>query len=314
MVISIFLRAVANILEINTVSKRYGSKVAVDAVSLAIPRGSIFGLLGPNGAGKTSLIRMITTITRPDEGSILLGGEPLHADHPQQIGYLPEERGLYKKMKVGEHLIYLGRLKGLKKKKAKAAAENWLERLDLSDRWGQAVETLSKGLQQQVQFIATVIHEPQLLILDEPFSGLDPVNTNRLKAEIRKLHEGGTSIIFSTHRMEQVEEVCEYIALINAGRNVLEGRVNEIREQYKQNHFRVLYEGELPAGFATAFNVVTQRNQCLTIAPSEDLTRNQLLQALLNHGISIKAFNEVLPSLNEIFIKLVGEAETVPTP
>lgn len=314
MVISIFLRAVANILEINTVSKRYGSKVAVDAVSLAIPRGSIFGLLGPNGAGKTSLIRMITTITRPDEGSILLDGEPLHADHPRQIGYLPEERGLYKKMKVGEHLIYLGQLKGLKKKKAKAAAENWLERLELSDRWGQAVETLSKGLQQQVQFIATVIHEPQLLILDEPFSGLDPVNTNRLKAEIRKLHEGGTSIIFSTHRMEQVEEVCEYIALINAGRNVLEGRVHEIREQYKQNYFRVLYEGELPADFAAAFNVVTQEDQCLTIAPSEGLTQNQLLQALLNHGISIRAFNEVLPSLNEIFIKLVGEAETVPTP
>ncbi|MEL6658598.1 MAG: ATP-binding cassette domain-containing protein [Bacteroidota bacterium] len=304
----------ANILEINTVSKRYGSKVAVDAVSLAIPRGSIFGLLGPNGAGKTSLIRMITTITRPDEGSILLDGEPLHADHPRQIGYLPEERGLYKKMKVGEHLIYLGQLKGLKKKKAKAAAENWLERLELSDRWGQAVETLSKGLQQQVQFIATVIHEPQLLILDEPFSGLDPVNTNRLKAEIRKLHEGGTSIIFSTHRMEQVEEVCEYIALINAGRNVLEGRVHEIREQYKQNYFRVLYEGELPADFAAAFNVVTQEDQCLTIAPSEGLTQNQLLQALLNHGISIRAFNEVLPSLNEIFIKLVGEAETVPTP
>ncbi|MEO0874119.1 MAG: ATP-binding cassette domain-containing protein, partial [Bacteroidota bacterium] len=278
----------ANILEINTVSKRYGSKVAVDAVSLAIPRGSIFGLLGPNGAGKSSLIRMITTITRPDEGSILLDGEPLHADHPRQIGYLPEERGLYKKMKVGEHLIYLGQLKGLKKKKAKAAAENWLERLELSDRWGQAVETLSKGLQQQVQFIATVIHEPQLLILDEPFSGLDPVNTNRLKAEIRKLHEGGTSIIFSTHRMEQVEEVCEYIALINAGRNVLEGRVHEIREQYKQNYFRVLYEGELPADFAAAFNVVTQEDQCLTIAPSEGLTQNQLLQALLNHGISIR--------------------------
>ncbi len=313
MVISIFLRAVANILEINTVSKRYGSKIAVDAVSLAIPRGSIFGLLGPNGAGKTSLIRMITTITRPDEGSILLDGEPLHADHPRTIGYLPEERGLYKKMKVGEHLIYLGQLKGLKKKKAKEAAENWLERLELSDRWGQAVETLSKGLQQQVQFIATVIHDPQLLILDEPFSGLDPVNTNRLKAEIRQLHEAGTSIIFSTHRMEQVEEVCEYITLMNAGRNVLEGRVSDIREQYKQNHFRVLYAGELPPDFTTEFNIVAQQEQGVTIAPSEGLTGNQLLQGLLNRGISIRAFNEVLPSLNEIFIKLVGAAEKVPT-
>ena len=313
MVISIFLRAVANILEINTVSKRYGSKIAVDAVSLAIPRGSIFGLLGPNGAGKTSLIRMITTITRPDEGSILLDGEPLHADHPRTIGYLPEERGLYKKMKVGEHLIYLGQLKGLKKKKAKEAAENWLERLELSDRWGQAVETLSKGLQQQVQFIATVIHDPQLLILDEPFSGLDPVNTNRLKAEIRQLHEAGTSIIFSTHRMEQVEEVCEYITLMNAGRNVLEGRVSDIRELYKQNHFRVLYAGELPPDFTTEFNIVAQQEQGVTIAPSEGLTGNQLLQGLLNRGISIRAFNEVLPGLNEIFIKLVGAAEKVPT-
>lgn len=314
MVISIFLRVVTNILEINAVSKRYGSKVAVDAVSLRIPRGSIFGLLGPNGAGKTSLIRMITTITRPDEGSILLDGAFLHADHPRQIGYLPEERGLYKKMKVGEHLIYLGQLKGLSKAKARQAAESWLERLDLTDRWGQAVETLSKGLQQQVQFIATVIHEPPLLILDEPFSGLDPVNTNRLKAEIRLLHEAGTSIIFSTHRMEQVEEVCEYIALINAGRNVLQGRVSDIREQYKKNHFRIIYEGELPEAVGRDFHLIDQQPSEVTIAPPADLSSNQLLQTLLNYGLRIRAFNEVLPSLNEIFIHVVGEAATVPTP
>ncbi len=294
-------------------SKRYGSKVAVDAVSLEIPQGRIFGLLGPNGAGKTSLIRMITTITRPDEGTILLNGEPLHANHPRQIGYLPEERGLYKKMKVGEHLIYLGQLKGLSKKGAEDAARHWLEKLDLMDRWDQAVETLSKGLQQQVQFVATVIHEPSLLILDEPFSGLDPVNTNRLKAEIRQLHEAGTSIIFSTHRMEQVEEICEHIALINAGQNVLNGRVSEIREQYKENHFQLSYEGELPSNFTENFTVVSQQNQEVTIAVPEQLTGNQLLRTLLNKGVQIRAFNEVLPSLNEIFIRIVGEAKPVQT-
>ena len=303
----------ANILEINAVSKRYGNKVAVDAVSLQIPQGSIFGLLGPNGAGKTSLIRMITTITRPDEGEILLNGEPLQTEHPKMIGYLPEERGLYKKMNVGEHLVYLGQLKGLGKQQAQDAARQWLEKLDLQDRWGQAVETLSKGLQQQVQFIATVIHEPRLLILDEPFSGLDPVNTNRLKAEIRQLHEAGTSIIFSTHRMEQVEEICEHIALINAGRNVLEGGVSTIRDQYKQNHFYVSYEGELPENFTSDFTVVEEASQAVTLALPENFTGNKLLRALLNKGVQIRAFNEVLPSLNEIFIRIVGEAATPQT-
>lgn len=294
-------------------SKRYGTKVAVDAVSLEIPQGRIFGLLGPNGAGKTSLIRMITTITRPDEGVILLGGEPLHANHPRQIGYLPEERGLYKKMKVGEHLIYLGQLKGLSKKGAEQAARHWLEKLDLLERWDQAVETLSKGLQQQVQFVATVIHEPNLLILDEPFSGLDPVNTNRLKAEIRQLHAAGTSIIFSTHRMEQVEEICEHIALINDGKNILNGRISEIREQYKENHFQLCYEGALPAGFAAKFDLVSQQEGQVTVALPEALNGNELLRTLLNEGVQIKAFNEVLPSLNDIFIRIVGEAKTVQT-
>ena len=304
--ISTFLLAVTSILEINAVTKRYGSKLAVNAVSLSIPKGSIFGLLGPNGAGKTSLIRMITTITRPDEGHIMLDGEALRADHPRRIGYLPEERGLYKKMKVGEHLVYLGQLKGLAKKEAHAAARHWLEKLELSDRWGQPVETLSKGLQQQVQFIATVIHQPSLLILDEPFSGLDPVNTNRLKAEIRQLHQSGTSIIFSTHRMEQVEEVCEYIALINAGQNVLEGRVEDIRSRYKQNHFDIQYDGTLPDDLAARFSVVEQQPQRVVIALSPETPGNELLRSLLNQGVQIKAFNEVLPSLNEIFIRIVG--------
>jgi len=257
---------VTNILEINDVSKRYGNKIAVNHISLKIPKGSIFGLLGPNGAGKTSLIRMITTITRPDSGTIILDGEALHRDHPRQIGYLPEERGLYKKMKVGEHLLYLGQLKGLSAKKAKANAEEWLEKLELIDRWKQPVEALSKGLQQQVQFISTVLHEPQLLILDEPFSGLDPINTNRLKQEIQRLHEAGISIIFSTHRMEQVEEICEDIALINAGKKVLEGEVTEVRERYKKNHFQLDYRGELPPLFLKKFDVIEHSKQSLVIA------------------------------------------------
>lgn len=297
-----------NILEIKEVIKAYGSKIAVDRVSLTVPKGTIFGLLGPNGAGKTSLIRMITTITRPDEGEIILNGEPLNADHPRQIGYLPEERGLYKKMKVGEHLLYLAQLKGLTAAAAKQASLHWLEKLGMSERWNQPVEALSKGLQQQVQFIATVIHQPKLLILDEPFSGLDPVNTNRLKKEIRLLNEQGTSIIFSTHRMEQVEEICEDIMLINAGKNVLQGAVSDIRERYKQYHFQLHYQGELPATFAQHFSVLEQGKQSLTFAGQENETVNSILQQLLQLGVQIRSFTEVLPSLNDIFIRTVGAA------
>lgn len=297
-----------NILEIKEVVKAYGSKIAVDRVSLTVPKGTIFGLLGPNGAGKTSLIRMITTITRPDAGEIILNGERLNSNHPGQIGYLPEERGLYKKMKVGEHLLYLAQLKGLTSTAAKQASLRWLEKLGMSDRWNQPVEALSKGLQQQVQFIATVIHQPKLLILDEPFSGLDPVNTNRLKKEIRLLNEEGTSIIFSTHRMEQVEEICEDIMLINAGKNVLQGAVSEIRERYKQYHFQLLYQGELPAAFAEHFPILEQGRQSLTFAGKESETGNTILRQLLEIGVQIRSFTEVLPSLNDIFIRTVGAA------
>jgi ABC-2 type transport system ATP-binding protein len=299
---------VTNILEIKEVVKAYGSKIAVDRVSLTVPKGTIFGLLGPNGAGKTSLIRMITTITRPDEGEIILNGERLNANHPRQIGYLPEERGLYKKMKVGEHLLYLAQLKGLTAAAAKQASQHWLEKLGMSDRWSQPVEALSKGLQQQVQFIATVIHQPKLLILDEPFSGLDPVNTNRLKKEIRLLHEQGTSIIFSTHRMEQVEEICEDIMLINAGKNVLQGAVSEIRERYKQYHFQLIYQGELPADFAEHFPIIERGKQSLIFAGKESETGNSILRQLLHLGVQIRSFTEILPSLNDIFIRTVGAA------
>ena len=294
-------------------SKRYGNKVAVDRITLQVAKGSIFGLLGPNGAGKTSLIRMITTITRPDSGSILLDGVPLHRDHPREIGYLPEERGLYKKMKVGEHLLYLGQLKGLDKKTATANAKEWLERLELTERWSQPVEALSKGLQQQVQFVSTVIHEPQLLILDEPFSGLDPINTNRLKDEILRLHEAGTSIIFSTHRMEQVEEICQFIALINAGQKVLEGEVAEVRERYKKHHFQLDYRGELPAGFSQQFTLVNQTKQSIVLAAPEQTTANDILPKLLATGVRIQAFSELLPSLNDIFIQIVNHPATAST-
>ncbi|RME97390.1 MAG: ATP-binding cassette domain-containing protein [Bacteroidetes bacterium] len=301
------------ILKIDNVSKCYEGQVAVDTVSLQIPQGSIFGLLGPNGAGKTSLIRMITTITRPDTGHIELLGQALNSEHPKKIGYLPEERGLYKKMKVGEHLLYLARLKGLSKNEATTEARQWLERLELGDRWDQPVEALSKGLQQQVQFIATVIHRPPLLILDEPFSGLDPVNTNRLKDEIRALHAAGTSIIFSTHRMEQVEEICEYIALINRGQKVLDGRVSEVRESYKQHHFKLEYRGELSPSIREQFKLLHQAEGQLTFAAAPDKSTNDLLRILLDMGVQIRAFSEILPSLNDIFIRTVSKQSTAQT-
>ena len=295
------------ILEIDSVLKAYGEKKAVDHLSLLVPEGSIFGLLGPNGAGKTSLIRMITTITRPDAGKIKLAGEPLGSHHPKIIGYLPEERGLYKKMKVGEHLLYLGQLKGLSYQDAETSARSWLEKLGLIDRWDQLVEALSKGLQQQVQFVATVLHRPRLLILDEPFSGLDPVNTNRLKQEIRTLHDEGVSIIFSTHRMEQVEEICEYIALINDGQNVLEGSVHDIQDQFKPHQYAVGYHNALPAQFDELFKVVEHRKREAVIAWPDDRPSNELVEMLLRQGIKLRSFHEILPSLNDIFIQVVEQ-------
>ena len=209
------------ILSIQNVVKRYDKHLAVNNVSLDVPKGSVFGMLGPNGAGKTSLIRMITTITAPDEGAIFLDGERINANTPDHIGYMPEERGLYKKMKVGEHLLYLAQLKGLSGPQAQKEIDHWLEKFDIRDWWSKKIEDLSKGMQQKIQFIATVVHRPKLLILDEPFTGLDPINTNLIKEEIAALNQSGISIIFSTHRMEQVEEMCDHIVLINKGKNVL---------------------------------------------------------------------------------------------
>jgi ABC-2 type transport system ATP-binding protein len=301
-----------NILELKNVVKTYQNHTAVDEVSFSVPKGSIFGLLGPNGAGKTSLIRIITTITRADSGTVLLDGEPLNSNHPSQIGYMPEERGLYKKMKVGEHLLYLARLKGMSKSEAKQKINHWLEKFEITDWWNKRVEELSKGMQQKIQFIATVVHEPKLLILDEPFSGLDPINTNLIKDEIAALNKKGISIIFSTHRMEQVEQVCEKMVLINKGQNVLQGNVFDVKQQFKEHLFQIDYEGALPESLEAEnasnvnYNIIKNEHKQLTIKVENDEASNQLLGYLMNKGVYIRGFKEILPSLNEIFIKQVG--------
>ena len=294
------------ILDIQNIVKAYEKHVAVNDVSFEVPAGSIFGLLGPNGAGKTSLIRIITTITRADEGVVYLDGEKLNSRHPEEIGYMPEERGLYRKMKVGEHLTYLARLKGLSAKDARAKISAWMEKFGIEDWWDKKVEELSKGMQQKIQFIATVVHEPKLLILDEPFSGLDPVNTNLIKDEIHSLRGKGMSIIFSTHRMEQVEEICEHIVLINKGENVLEGKVSAVKDRFKQNLFELEYEGELPEGLLEQATVINQEPGRLTVQVTETAESNTLLRAMLDRGVFVKRFQEILPTLNEIFIRQVN--------
>ncbi|MBK8655706.1 MAG: ATP-binding cassette domain-containing protein [Haliscomenobacter sp.] len=296
------------ILRLEEVLKAYDQKIAVDRVTLSVPKGAIFGMLGPNGAGKTSLIRIITTITQADSGKVFLDGEPLNSKHPEFIGYMPEERGLYKKMKVGDHLLYLGRLKGLSKAQTEAEIRHWFEKLEISDWWNKKVEELSKGMQQKIQFIATVIHRPKLLILDEPFSGLDPINTNLIKDEIYQLHQEGTSIIFSTHRMEQVEEICEHIVLINQGKNILEGEVKAIRNQFKEHQFRIDFEGNLPEDLPSKVRTIKENGGSAVIQLLEGAESNQLLGYLIDRGVRIKAFNELLPSLNEIFIRQVEQS------
>lgn len=287
------------------VFKAYHKHEAVRGVSFDVPRGSIFGLLGPNGAGKTTLIRIITGITGADRGEVFLDGEKINARHPEHIGYMPEERGLYKKMKVGEHLIYLARLKGLDLATAKKEITAWMERFEITGWWDKKVEELSKGMQQKVQFIATVIHRPTLLILDEPFSGLDPINTNLIKSEIRRLNSEGVSIIFSTHRMEQVDQICQHIVLINNGLNVLEGPVGSIRQQFKENLFEVGYRGDMPTGLDERFEIVTRDNGSILVRLNEGQDSNDILRTFVNQGIHVSHFEEVLPGLNEIFIKQV---------
>lgn len=292
-----------SILSLNNVVKQYDKHTAVDRISFDVDKQKIFGLLGPNGAGKTSLIRIITTITGADSGEIYIDGEKLNSMHPHQIGYMPEERGLYKKMKVGEQLMYLAQLKGLEAAEAKKKILYWLKKFEITDWWNKKIEELSKGMQQKIQFIATVVHEPKLIILDEPFSGLDPLNTNLIKTEIRKLKESGTSVIFSTHRMEQVEEICEDIVLINNGKIILEGNVLEIKHKYKENKYRIVFEGEMP-DFHN-YTIVSKDDNSVIIQLKAGEEGNDLLRYAVQSGSHIVAFNEILPSLNDIFIKQV---------
>ena len=295
-----------NVLELKDVRKTYQEHVACNNISFDIPEGKIFGLLGPNGAGKTSLIRIITTITRADSGSILFRGEPLNSTHPSQIGYMAEERGLYKKMKVEEQITYLARLKGLTKKEAKVELDYWLEKFQIQDWRNKKVDELSKGMQQKIQFITTVIHKPKLLILDEPFSGLDPVNANLIGDEIDDLHKQGTTILFSTHRMEQVEQICENIVLINKGTNVLSGSVSDIKDQFKEFLFKVSYQGGLPDNIGEHTTIISQDASEVVVKLRDVEHANNFLKYLLHHGTIVTAFNEILPTLNEIFIKIVG--------
>lgn len=293
------------LLSLQHIQKRYGNYQASNDISFDIPRGKIFGMLGPNGAGKTTLIRMITRILYPDSGSILFNGEPLAERHTEQTGYMPEERGLYKKMKVGEQLIYLARLKGLSKADAKQAVNGWLEKFDITSWYNKSIDELSKGMSQKVQFIGTVIHNPDLLILDEPFSGLDPINSKLIEEEIRQLSLQGKTIIFSTHRMEQVEEICDEIVLINKGSKILEGSVKDLKQQFKENKFRISYTGEVNEQTLQGLQVVNKREGELTVQFSAEHKGNELLRLFVENKVEVTSFNEVLPTINEIFIRQV---------
>ncbi len=281
-----------------------------------MPEGCIYGLLGPNGAGKTSFIRIINQITGPDNGTVYFNGEKLNPSHINQIGYLPEERGLYKKMEVGEQAMYLAQLKGMSKKEAKAKLSMWFKKFDITPWWNKKVEELSKGMAQKVQFIVTVLHEPKLLILDEPFSGFDPINTNIVKNEIYRLKEQGTSIILSTHNMGSVEEICDNIALINNSRKILDGSVNQIREDFKDGTYEVKFKGNMIA-FTNALGASSELlesnemgdSRIAKIRLTPGVTTNSLLKSLVNE-VEVFGLNEVIPSMNDIFIKQVGEATT----
>lgn len=301
-----------NLIEVKNLRKDYATHKAVDDISFVIPRGSIFGLLGPNGAGKTTLLRMITGIFYPDHGQILFNNKPFDPERDiQSIGYMPEERGLYKKMKVGEQTLYLAQLKGMREKEAKEKIKYWFDKLDINTWYNKKVEELSKGMQQKVQFISTIIHNPSLLILDEPFSGLDPINANLIKQEIFDLSKSGTTIIFSTHRMEQVEEICDRIILVNKGQKILDGEVKQIRHDFKQHLFRIGV-GTMPnfAQMATwHFSIIKQEDHAYTVKLSEGSSTNDILMHFIKHDIPITYFQEILPSINEVFINKVQEME-----
>jgi ABC-2 type transport system ATP-binding protein len=294
------------LLEARNLKKYYATQKAVDDISFAVAPGSIFGLLGPNGAGKTTLLRMITGIFFPDSGDILFEGKPFDAmKDVERIGYMPEERGLYKKMKIGEQALYLAQLKGLSKSEATRLIRQWFVKLEMESWWNKKVEDLSKGMSQKLQFVTTVVHNPKLIILDEPFSGLDPVNSNVIKDEIFNLAKNGATIIFSTHRMEQVEEICDHIVLVNRGKKILDATVKEAKQQFKQSLFRVGFEEEPVAIEHPSYSVVRTEDRSLVVKIGDGFHSNDVLAAVLQQGGTITSFNEILPSLNDIFIELV---------
>ena len=308
-----------SLLVANTVSKSFGDFTALNQVSISVPEGSIFGLLGPNGAGKTTLIRIINQITMPDSGTVTLGGEPLAQHHVKDIGYMPEERGLYKSMKVGEQVLYLAQLKGLSKEEAVKRAKHWFDKLEISTWWNKKIQELSKGQAQKIQFVVTLMHNPKLLIFDEPFSGFDPINANLIKDEILQLRDEGATIIFSTHRMESVEELCDYIALINKSNKILEGEINSIKRQYKDNTFEVGVEvasgafakaqQELSSKFSstpTQFKSLGDELK-LRIKLGVNARPNDLLMELQSFG-QVTHFKEVIPSVNDIFIQTINQS------
>ncbi len=299
-------------LEAHDVVKQYGSHRALDGVSVEVPKGCIYGLLGPNGAGKSSLIRIINRITAPDEGQVFINGRVSVADDVFNIGYLPEERGLYKKMKVGEHIIFLAQLRGLSKEDAVQKTQYWLKKFDILSWQGKKVEELSKGMQQKIQFIATVIHEPDLYILDEPFSGFDPVNTELLKRELLELKAKGKTIILSTHNMESVEELCDEISLINKSRVVLNGNVKEIRARYRKHIFKLQVVGETFDLESPHFSILSQSTDSniteLLIQRNDEASNSELIQEIAKR-YEVVTFEEVLPSMNDIFIQIVSETK-----
>ena len=295
-----------NILELHSLKKYFSTQKAVDDISFDIKQGSIFGLLGPNGAGKTTLLRMITGIFYPDSGNILFNGNKFNPlEDIYNIGYMPEERGLYKKMKIGEQAVYLARLKGMSKADAMESIKKWFVKFEMESWWNKKVEDLSKGMSQKLQFVTTVLHQPKLIILDEPFSGLDPVNANLIKEEIFNLAKNGATIIFSTHRMEQVEEICDHIVLVNKGKKILDGTVQKVKQDFKENVYKI-GANILPEQLASHFfEVVKHQPDQLLLKLNKETTTNELLNYFINQNVNIQSFNEVLPSLNEIFIKLV---------
>ena len=300
------------IIKCQNICKSFGEKVALDDVSLDIPKGRIFGILGPNGAGKTTLIRIINRITIPDGGTVYCDGRPITENDVAKIGYLPEERGLYRKMEVGDQAMYLAQLKGMGYREAQEELKKWFVRFGIQDWWKKKVEELSKGMAQKVQFITTVVHRPSLMILDEPFSGFDPVNAELIRKEILRLKDEGATIILSTHNMESVEELCDNIALINKSRVVITGGVDEIRRKYGNNNIELVYTGDVPLESAEGvYSVLSDDNNSgrhtAVLAIADGVSTNEALSSILSGGLTVNSFKELIPRMNDIFIKLVTE-------